>query len=175
MPTQAICKCLEGSRLNKSCRLDGRADLMTNKPSPLNRDYNRDPKIKAPERKGFIHQVSTSGLTYSSDGQAEATTDSLHFYRYRGPMFAHKHKKAAALPPHHGHSRCFRSAGGPRGRTCPSALHPRPAVSGVHGQSYDACYFRKPDHFTIQVSRSAEAFRHLMDAWLNEPVPAVYT
>ena len=32
---------------------------MINKHHPLNRDYNRDPNIKALERKGFIHHEST--------------------------------------------------------------------------------------------------------------------
>ena len=38
-----------------------------NKPPPLNKDYHRDPNIKALERKGFINHGSTLGgidLTY---------------------------------------------------------------------------------------------------------------
>ena len=32
---------------------------MINKPPPLNRDYNRDPNIKALKRRGFINHGST--------------------------------------------------------------------------------------------------------------------
>ena len=32
---------------------------MKNKPPPLNRDYNRDPNIKALKRRGFVNHGST--------------------------------------------------------------------------------------------------------------------
>ena len=37
---------------------------MINKPSPLHRDYNRDPNFKALERRGVINQWSTLGRDF---------------------------------------------------------------------------------------------------------------
>ena len=47
---------------------------MNNKPPPLDRDYKRNPNIKALKRKGFITQGSTLGLKVSDSYNSDASS-----------------------------------------------------------------------------------------------------